>query len=244
MRAKKGFVVVLVLNILACTTQKSTVFENGELELKRVSKSVFRHISFLATDDFGKVGCNGILVVNGGEALLIDSPTNDTAAALLLDWIGNNLKCKVIGVVATHFHDDCLGGFTEFHKRQIPTYASFNTITLAKANGNEIPQIGFNDYLEINVGDKKVMAGYFGEGHTQDNVVAYFPSEKVLFGGCLVKAIGASKGYLGDANTKAWPNTVSKVKSSYKDAKIVVPGHGDPGGMDLLEYTIGLFKLD
>jgi hypothetical protein len=37
---------------------------------------------------------------------------------------------------------------------------------------------------------------FFGEGHTKDNVVAYFLSEKILFGGCLLKELEASKGYL------------------------------------------------
>jgi len=34
--------------------------------------------------------------------------------------------------------------------------------------------------------------------------VGYFPKENIIFGGCLIKAIDASKGYLGDANTADW----------------------------------------
>jgi metallo-beta-lactamase class B len=45
----------------------------------------------------------------------------------------------------------------------------------------------------------KITAKFFGEGHTKDNVVGYFPSENVMFGGCLVKELNASKGYLGFA---------------------------------------------
>jgi metallo-beta-lactamase class B len=85
---------------------------------------------------------------------------------------------------------------------------------------------------------------YFGEGHTKDNIVSYFPSEKVLFGGCLIKEVNASKGYLGDANISEWSGTVQSVKRKYGNAKIVLPGHGKPGGMELLDYTIELFKND
>lgn len=50
-----------------------------------------------------------------------------------------------------------------------------------------------------------------------------------MFGGCLIKESGASKGYLGDANVNAWSGTVEKVKTAYSAVKIVVPGHGDYG---------------
>lgn len=92
------------------------------------------------------------------------------------------------------------------------------------------------------MGDKETITKFFGEGHTKDNVVGYFPSENILFGGCLLKELKASKGYLGDANISAWSNTVEKVKREYPDVKIIVPGHGKYGNHELLDYTIKLFK--
>ncbi len=73
-------------------------------------------------------------------------------------------------------------------------------------------------------------------------MVGYFPKEKAMFGGCLIKEMNATKGYLGDANVKTWSATVEKVKAKYPDAKIVIPGHGEIGGEELLDYTIKLFK--
>ena len=72
--------------------------------------------------------------------------------------------------------------------------------------------------------------------------MAYFPEDNVLFGGCLIKSVGAGKGYLGDANTIAWPGTVHKIKLKYPKTEIVIPGHGKWGGTELLDYTIELFK--
>jgi len=63
-----------------------------------------------------------------------------------------------------------------------------------------------------------------------------------MFGGCLIKELNATKGYLGDANTKDWSSTVLKVKSAYPNVKIIVPGHGNYGDQKLLDYTIQLFK--
>ena len=85
---------------------------------------------------------------------------------------------------------------------------------------------------------------YPGEGHTPDNVVAYYKKDRVLFGGCLIKEMGATKGFLGDANVKEWSATVEKVKKMFPKTQIVVPGHGNSGNQKLLDYTIELFKAD
>ena len=63
-----------------------------------------------------------------------------------------------------------------------------------------------------------------------------------MFGGCLIKELDATKGYLGDANVAAWSNTVEKVKNAYPNVKIIIPGHGNYGDKKLLDYTINLFK--
>ncbi|MEY4383942.1 MAG: Beta-lactamase, partial [Bacteroidota bacterium] len=66
--------------------------------------------------------------------------------------------------------------------------------------------------------------------------------ENILFGGCLIKELKATKGYLGDANVGEWSNTVDRVKKYYPNVNIVIPGHGEIGGQELIDYTIKLFK--
>lgn len=66
-------------------------------------------------------------------------------------------------------------------------------------------------------------------------------SFKVLFGGCLVKEVGAEKGNVADANVQEWPLTIAGIKEQHPDIKIVIPGHGKPGGITLLDYTATLF---
>jgi metallo-beta-lactamase class B len=93
----------------------------------------------------------------------------------------------------------------------------------------------------LQAGGIKVTNQFLGEGHTKDNFVAYVPSDKVLFGGCMIKALDASNGYLGDANIAAWSAAIQKVKSTFPEIVIVIPGHGKVGGVDLLDYTAGMF---
>jgi metallo-beta-lactamase class B len=183
-----------------------------------------------------------MVIINNGEALIFDTPTDNVASNELINWLENVQKVVVKGVVITHFHDDCLGGITAFHKKEIPSYASNQTILLAAKSNAEVPQNGFEKSMELTVGNHKVINSFMGEGHTEDNIVSYYPAQEALFGGCLIKTNGATKGYLGDANVAEWPTTVEKVKATYPTVKTVIPGHGNTGGSELLDYTIRLFK--
>lgn len=225
--------------------QDSTVYETETLIVKKLTDHVYQHITFLNTQSFGRVPCNGMIVINGNEAVVFDTPADDSGSSELLNFISNKLNAKVTALVATHFHADCVGGLKEFHARNISSYANNLTIRFLNEKSNGvIPQRGFDGELELNVGDKKVVAGFLGEGHTRDNVVGYFPDEQVLFGGCLVKEVGAGKGNLEDADTLAWSGTMVNLKTKYQDLKIVIPGHGKSGGAELLDYTEKLFRVE
>jgi metallo-beta-lactamase class B len=227
----------------ACAAQeKNTQYESESLKVEKLTEHTLLHISYLNTNDFGKVACNGMIVIDNGEALIFDTPADNPTSKELIDWVENNLKCKVKGVIVTHFHIDCLGGLAEFHHRKIPSYASNKTIDLAKSHNWTLPQHGFSTHLETSVGTKEVLNKYFGEGHTRDNVVSYFAPDKVLFGGCLIKAVGAGNGNLEDANVNDWSDTVEKIKVAFPKAELIIPGHGKPGAQELLDYTIELFK--
>ncbi len=235
---------VVISALFECHGQeKNYAYESETLLIEQLSENTFRHVSWLESERFGKVACNGMLVKDKGEALVFDTPVSGTVSQELITWIKESLKCEPKGIVVTHFHSDCLGGLAEFHRAGIPSYANNKTIELAKSvDVPTLPQIGFHNFLESKVGNGIVRSEFFGEGHTKDNIVCYFPGDKVLFGGCLLKAMGAGKGNLDDANPDEWSVTVQKIQKKYGDAAIIIPGHGTPGGQELLEYTIELFK--
>src|SRR5690606_32852103 len=194
------------------------------------------------TSDFGNVPCNGLVVRSGTKTVVFDTPVSDEVSLELINWISDSLDCRINAVVPTHFHDDCLGGLNAFHDKGIPSHANTRTIALALENQFAVPQNAFTDSILISIADETVLVKFFGEGHTSDNVVGYFPSENVLFGGCLVKSLDAGKGYLVDDKLTEWPTTVEKVNAACPDVRSVVPGHGDQGNSALLDYTIPLFQ--
>jgi metallo-beta-lactamase class B len=226
------------------TFQPKEVYKTNRLIITQISKNAFVHTSYKQTNDFGNVPCNGLVVRNGKETIVFDTPTNDSTSLELIQWIESYLRCKINAIIPTHFHDDCLGGLKAFDEHRVPSYAYFKTIELARVNNYTVPKNSFTDSLVLPLGNTCIVARYFGEGHTRDNTVGYFPSEQILFGGCLLKSVNASKGFLGDAVVTSWSATVQKIKDEYPHIKLVVPGHGSFGNQQLLDYTIKLFSAE
>lgn len=245
---KTLLIIVISLTIINCSAQKKdtfkpkVVYKTDDLIITQISENSFEHTSFKQTNDFGNVPCNGLIVTNNNEAIVFDTPINDKSSEELIKWIKETLHYKINAIIPTHFHDDSSGGLQAFHNNDIPSYSYSKTIKLTKENNFVTPQNSFKDSLTIKVGNEIIIAKFFGEGHTKDNIVGYFPSEKIIFGGCLIKELDASKGYLGDANVADWSSTVEKIKKEYLNVKIVVPGHGEFGNKELLDYTINLYK--
>lgn len=221
---------------------QKVVYKTETLIITQVAKNSFVHTSFKQTNDFGNVPCNGLVVTTGNEAIVFDTPSDDATTLELIKWISETRKLTINAVVATHFHDDSLGGLKAFHDKGVPSYGYSKTIELAKKTEFAPPQNGFADSLTLKVGKKKIIAKFFGEGHSKDNIVGYFAEDKILFGGCLIKELNAGKGYLGDANVAAWSGTVDKIKKAFPKVKIVVPGHGETGDKELLDFTSRLFR--
>lgn len=246
---KNIFIILFSLTIMSCSTQRKEnfkakeIYKSENLIITQISENSYIHTSFKQTNDFGNVPCNGLIVKNNHETIVFDTPTNNQNSEELIHWITENLHSKINAVIPTHFHDDSLGGLQAFHNKKIPSYAYSGTISLAKENNFVVPENSFNDSIVLKVGNEKVIVKFFGEGHTKDNSIGYFPSENILFGGCLLKELEATKGYLGDANVSQWSATVEKVKKEYPNVQIVVPGHGEYGNKQLLDYTIKLFGI-
>lgn len=235
----------ILIMFTSCFSNSQTLnkYKSETLKIEQISKNIFMHISYLKTEAFGNVACNGMVYFNGNEAIIFDTPTDNDTSKELINWIEITQKKNIKAIVVTHFHNDCLGGLKQFHENGIISYANNLTIDLAKQNNLQVlPQMGFDNKMGIKIGKNSVFVEFFGQGHTSDNIVGYIPNENLLFGGCLIKSMDANKGFLGDANTTEWSKTVEKLKNRMPNLKIVIPGHGKYGGTELLDYTIRLFK--
>ena len=219
------------------------VYETSSLQIKKITEQSFVHITFLETEDFGKVACNGMVIIHDKEAVVLETPVDNQVSEELITWIENEQQAVIKAVIVHHFHIDCLGGLGAFHQKKISSFANQLTIDLATQKGYEPPVNAIVSGHRTTFGKSNISSHYFGPAHTEDNIVSYFEDDQILFGGCMIKSMGAKRGNIADANVNEWSNSVSRVKSEHPEISTVVPGHGKEGGPELLDYTIDLFRM-
>jgi len=185
---------------------------------------------------------NGLYVKLPDGVLLIDTGWTDAQAALLLDIIEKG-HGPVRAVIVTHAHEDRMGGLAEVDRRGIPSYASERSAHVAASQHLHPPTKVFHDTLPLEQFGIAGEAFYPGPGHTDDNVVVWLEESKVLFGGCLIRAMDQqTRGNIEDANLAEWLRSVQAVIDRYPEMRIVVPGHGEPGGPELLKHTLEILN--
>lgn len=215
-----------------------------DLQLIRLTENTFIHRSFRMMEEYGRVPANGLIYIVDSFCLVFDTPFTEKTTLRLMDYLTEDLQLKIEGVVVNHFHEDCMTALDSLHARGITTYGNRRTIALAEQEGLTPPQRKFGRRKRLKLGDQEVVNYYPGPAHSSDNIVSYLPSERVLFGGCMLKTMNASRGNVADASLEKWSRTIGKVKKTFPEAELLVPGHGRKGGPELLDYTIELFAED
>jgi len=89
----------------------------------------------------------------------------------------------------------------------------------------------------ITDGSRRVEFHFFGWAHTRGDGFVYLPKERVLCTGDA--AVNGPYNYTGDANLGNWPNVLRAAQKL--DAVHVLPGHGGPGGREILEGQTRFF---
>ncbi|ELT3994883.1 subclass B1 metallo-beta-lactamase VIM-61 [Pseudomonas aeruginosa] len=216
----------------------------GEVRLYKIGDGVWSHI---ATQKLGDTvySSNGLIVRDADELLLIDTAWGAKNTVALLAEIEKQIGLPVTRSISTHFHDDRVGGVDVLRAAGVATYTSPLTRQLAEAAGNEVPAHSLKALSSsgdvVRFGPVEVF--YPGAAHSGDNLVVYVPAVRVLFGGCAVhEASRESAGYVADANLAEWPATIKRIQQRYPEAEVVIPGHGLPGGLELLQHTTNVVK--
>lgn len=212
---------------------------NKTLKINQLSDNVYQFVSYKVVKPWGLVGASGLVVVNGTDAHLIDTPWTTSATKELIAWIENK-GFSFKSAVVTHFHDDSSNDLPLLNDLKVTTYATTLTNQLLKSEQKQTSKIEIPIDSAYQIED--VMEVFYpGAGHSKDNIVVWLPEQKVLFGGCFVKSLRSkSLGYIGDASIGEWSESIDNVLKRYPDVQLVVPGHGKVGNISLLTHTQNL----
>jgi metallo-beta-lactamase class B len=208
----------------------------SKLKIVQLSDTVYQHTSLSDVDTYGLMAGNGLVVIEGKQAYLIDTPWTEADTNTLIQWVTAK-GLTIGGVIITHFHQDSSGGLAVFNKLKIKTYATTLTNQLLKAQGRELASNEItSDSFDLVPG--VVQAYYPGPGHTKDNLVVWLAKSNLLFGGCLVQSFNNRKlSSNEDSSIKDWPKSLQNVMVKYPNIDMVIPGHGQIGDVSLLELT-------
>ncbi len=198
-----------------------------------------------------------IVVVRGGDqALVVDTRTTPAQAReLVVDLAELGIR-RVDVVVNTHGHHDHAFGNHDFRPAVI--WGHDRCVTMLHATGEaqrqtvtaEFPDLAddlaavvldppdrtFAERAVIDLGGRAVELQYLGRGHTDNDIIVRVPDADVLCAGDLLEN-GAAP-YFGDGFPMDWPATVEAMLGVTGPSTVVVPGHGDHGGLVFVERSL------
>jgi metallo-beta-lactamase class B len=187
------------------------------------------------------ISSNGLLLVRPDGLMLIDTACTTAQTEALMGWAERTFGRRWLGAVATHWHDDRIGGAAAVRRRGVTLdVLDLTAQTMVARNlgpASVLVRAGEGSRRD----DRGFEVFYPGAGHTRDNLVVWIPEAKLLFGGCLIKEERARHiGNVTDADLQGWPGAIKNLQRRYPGVDLVVPGHGRPGGPQALGNTLAL----
>lgn len=136
-------------------------------------------------------------------------------------------KLPVRYVINTHMHPDHAGGNPAMQMIGADVIASENGRRIMAERGTPgLANITLRDYLRVYLDDMPIDLFYFGRGHTDNDIVLYLPTQKMLIAGDLFALYGPYRAvidYTAGGSLRDWTRTLERVLQLDFDA--VIPGH-------------------
>ena len=200
-------------------------------------------------------GANCTAVIGRDSVLVVDPFIVPAFAKLVEDALRDRTQLPVRFVVLTHHHTDHALGAGWFAGRgaTVAAHAACRDAMAAEHPGliearrrvrelaelfrdvePHLPGIVFGDAIEIDLGESRARVFHPGPGHTAGDVVVRLEPESVVVCGDLVSA-GFHVNY-----EDAVVENLEKGIRGLRDlgARTYVPGHGAPGGPEILEEQL------
>jgi glyoxylase-like metal-dependent hydrolase (beta-lactamase superfamily II) len=203
---------------------------------------------------------NIVVVLDRGEALLVDTRTTQVQAREILDDLRALGAPRVAVVVNTHGHYDHVFGNHVF--RPAPIWGHERCVAMIERDGGrqretaagEVPDLAaeiaaveldppdrtFTDRATIAIGNRPVELAHLGRGHTDNDIVVRVADADVLCAGDLLE--NGAPPYFGDGFPIDWPATAAALLDLTGERTIVVPGHGNHAGRAFVETSLAALR--
>lgn len=201
------------------------------------------HNVFVETENLGS---NNTMIVTSRGIVLVDSPYKPTDAVKWQKEV--DAKGEVLYLINTDHHPDHTSG-NFFLKGEVIAHEGTRKQLMMNPPNKELlgffdpqgipllnefswrlPTITLNDRMTIHL-DEVTLEIFHLKGHTSNNIMVYIPEQKILITGDNVNNGGLPS--FEDQCIVEQRKTFEIIKGM--DIELIVPGHGDVGGKEIVE---------
>ncbi|MFN8206458.1 MAG: MBL fold metallo-hydrolase [Bacteroidales bacterium] len=185
-------------------------------------------------------GNSGILITE--KAIVVIDTKMGSAAEKLADRAKELAGNKPVVVINTHLHGDHVKGNYLYPGSEI-FMGAYDTLFLRKEVEEEnLPVFLVEDSVTLDMGDELLVLRNMGSAHTYADLVVYLPYHQILFTGDLVlNKVNPPLFKNAGASVDGWINVLQILDENYHPLT-VIPGHGNPGGTELIDNLLGYFN--
>ena len=208
---------VVVLSLVVCLFARDTAAQGGvEADsIVQLTESVFR-----------RGGQSNVFMVTDEGIIVVDGTCSGGGQQWLKEELARRYDVPVKYVILTHDHEMHICGTQAFSDTAV-TVAHRNARPHIVREGRNaaVPDITFEESMEIHLGGKRVVLYYFGPTHSDNLIQVHFPDEGVLVPTDAIRS-GKSIGLpdYRDSNVNNLIDALDQL-ARLDNVDIVVPGH-------------------
>ncbi|MBF0103658.1 MAG: subclass B2 metallo-beta-lactamase [Desulfobacterales bacterium] len=199
---------------------------------------------------------NSVVYIGADSVTVVGATWTPETAELLAEKIRKISSKPISEVIDTNYHPDRAGGNAYWKRIGAQIISTRMTYDLLKNDWGKIvdwTRSGIPSYPRLplvlptktysgdfELQDGRIRALYLGHSHTPDGIFVYFPEEKVLYGGCILKE---QIGNLSFANIAEYLKTLQKLKQLNLEIRTVIAGHWSAvHGPELIDQYLELLR--
>ena len=189
---------------------------------------------------------NSWIIESENGVVMIDTQRTLSEANNALDEI-KKINKPILGIIITHPHPDHIGGTAVLLNgtSNVPIYSTQLTYDIMKNDTGGLiafaKRLHGNDYSDqvvlpnrvvksgANISIDEITYNFedIGPGEGGDMILIYLPVQKLLFTGDVVN--NRMHPALIEGHSTEWIKQIQYIGQNYSDAKVLFPGHGQPG---------------
>ncbi|MDR7559945.1 MAG: MBL fold metallo-hydrolase [Armatimonadota bacterium] len=195
-------------------------------------------------------GANAVALIGADAVLVVDPLISPALGRQIAEAVRERTAAPVRFVAFTHHHTDhtwgaaafpgaavlahraCRERMAEEHPALLSSRRADPTLAPLFADASPVlPQVVYDEGLVVHLGGLEVELWHPGWGHTPGDTFLFLPDERVAICGDLVFA-----GYHVNYEHASLPGLRQGLRAlAALDADVFIPGHGAPGGAELLD---------